>query len=449
MNRLTARSAMALFLLLTVLLPMTCAAEDRAGPVKFIAYDQNGAESEMQADSLTVINNHLASFVIWAGSEYKLDGYSSDNPEFFYLDSLSSDLTFDLFLYVGENSSIICDGSVSVPKRIFLSPHSTLSFHRRKESSPSGQISLGSIVLNEGATLNLNSANLKVGEIIKRLFNGGDQPAATINILGGEVTSPIIAGGGSLNVNMYNGKLDATGSSDDAGISSENPTAEDLTFNLQGGTLFAVGGNNAPGIGDGVNLIISGGEAFITGYGGHAALECASLTFSPSGENEYIRVYDGTDRNTRKLIGSYNHSNSDGALDTLRNYTALSMEKVVMTAIEIDQAPQTCYVGESPRFVVNALTEGVSPDSFTVEYKQNGSYSTTPPTQPGTYNVRITRPMDNTYLSFETEIPGGLVIARRSLADLPQTGDTSRPAAWLALLGACCAGLWCVSRRRS
>ena len=31
---------------------------------------------------------------------------------------------------------------------------------------------------------------------------------------------------------------------------------------------------------------------------------------------------------------------------------------------------------------------------------------------------------------------------------IPQTGDTSRPAAWLALLGACCAGLWCVSRRR-
>ena len=35
-----------------------------------------------------------------------------------------------------------------------------------------------------------------------------------------------------------------------------------------------------------------------------------------------------------------------------------------------------------------------------------------------------------------------------STANLPQTGDTSRPAAWLALLGACCAGLWCVSRRR-
>ena len=32
--------------------------------------------------------------------------------------------------------------------------------------------------------------------------------------------------------------------------------------------------------------------------------------------------------------------------------------------------------------------------------------------------------------------------------DLPQTGDTSRPVAWLALLGACCAGLWCAGRRR-
>ena len=32
--------------------------------------------------------------------------------------------------------------------------------------------------------------------------------------------------------------------------------------------------------------------------------------------------------------------------------------------------------------------------------------------------------------------------------NLPQTGDTSHLTLWLALLGACCAGLWCVSRRR-
>ena len=35
-----------------------------------------------------------------------------------------------------------------------------------------------------------------------------------------------------------------------------------------------------------------------------------------------------------------------------------------------------------------------------------------------------------------------------STDSLPQTGDTSRPAAWLALLSACCAGLWLVNRRR-
>lgn len=422
MNRLTARTATALLLLLTMLLPIACAAEDKAGPVTFITYDQNGAESENQADSLTVINNNLTSFVIWDGREYKLDGYSSsDNPEFFYLDSRSSDLTYGLFLYVDENSSIICDGSASVPQRIFLSPRSTLSFHRRKESLPSAQISFNRLVLNEGAVLNLNSANLKAERIYNVLFNGGDQPAATINILGGEITSPIICVVGSLNVNMYSGKLNAYGSGADAGITGEN-----LTFNLQGGTLFAVGGDTAPGIGDGVNLIISGGEAFITGYGGHNALECASLTFSPSGENEYIRVYEGTDRNTRKLIGNYNQSNSDGALDTLRNYTALSMEKVVMTAIGIDEAPQTCYMGENPCFAVNVLTEGVESGSFTVEYKQNGVYSTTPPTQAGTYDVRITRPMDDTYLPFEKEITGGLVVALRTItytSPAPQTID--------------------------
>lgn len=32
--------------------------------------------------------------------------------------------------------------------------------------------------------------------------------------------------------------------------------------------------------------------------------------------------------------------------------------------------------------------------------------------------------------------------------DLPKTGDSSRLTGWLALLGACCAGLLCLNRRR-
>ena len=31
---------------------------------------------------------------------------------------------------------------------------------------------------------------------------------------------------------------------------------------------------------------------------------------------------------------------------------------------------------------------------------------------------------------------------------LPKTGDSSRLAVWLALLGACCIGVWCLTRRR-
>ena len=33
--------------------------------------------------------------------------------------------------------------------------------------------------------------------------------------------------------------------------------------------------------------------------------------------------------------------------------------------------------------------------------------------------------------------------------NLPQTGDSSRLTLWLALLGASCAGLWCLNRRRA
>ena len=32
--------------------------------------------------------------------------------------------------------------------------------------------------------------------------------------------------------------------------------------------------------------------------------------------------------------------------------------------------------------------------------------------------------------------------------DLPQTGDSSHLLGWAALFGACCAGLWCLNRRR-
>lgn len=85
--------------------------------------------------------------------------------------------------------------------------------------------------------------------------------------------------------------------------------------------------------------------------------------------------------------------------------------------------PRVCGWRSALRLVdLNVLTEGVSPDSFTVEYKQNGVYSATPPAQPGTYDVKITRPMDfksgqlsdPDHLPFEKEITDGLVITKYS-----------------------------------
>lgn len=53
----------------------------------------------------------------------------------------------------------------------------------------------------------------------------------------------------------------------------------------------------------------------------------------------------------------------------------------------------------------------------------------------------------------ETPNPGGTTDPNDATpvpdtTNLPKTGDSSRLTGWLALLGACCAGLWCVSRRR-
>ena len=84
--------------------------------------------------------------------------------------------------------------------------------------------------------------------------------------------------------------------------------------------------------------------------------------------------------------------NPDGLFKQMNSDRHIVMLK--MTAIGIDETTQEYYVDESPCFQVNVLTEGVSPDSFTVEYKQNGVYSATPPAQPDTYDVKITRPMD-------------------------------------------------------
>ena len=83
------------------------------------------------------------------------------------------------------------------------------------------------------------------------------------------------------------------------------------------------------------------------------------------------------------------------------------------------------------------------------------------------YRIHILHEMDGGRSEDFDSVSGGLELTAQGLCvrisslspftitwerfpevNLPQTGDSSRLAVWLALLGACCAGLWCVSRRR-
>lgn len=360
MNRLTVRSAFALLLLLTVLmLTLTCATATAAN-IRYIYYDQDGNWELLEAP---IIEELGYCFYYGDDGDVTLKKINPDGANF-YLDREST--LFDVTrinIDKGDVCLVLSYEKDAYPP-FYVWDDASLSFYNEEHFS--GTRNATSICLSAGSTLNLNSANLNLSGSI-RYFP-----------------------------------------------SSSEPAAKTATVNIYGGTnRITVSADGESGIGQGIELNIFGGELFITGGSGQPALNCTSLNFSPS-SGSYILVYDGVDEDTRTLIGAYNQSNSDGALDTLRNYTALSMEKVRMTAFGIVETPQEYYVDESPRFQVNVLTEGVSPDSFTVEYKQNGAYSTTPLTQPGTYDVKITRPIDLTYLPFEKEITDGLVITKRS-----------------------------------
>ena len=356
MDRLNARSAFALLLLLTVLmLTLTCATAT-AAKIGYIYYDQDGNWKRLEAP---IIDELGYCFHYGDDGDVTLNKINPDGPNF-YLDRESTlfDVT-KINIDEGDVCLVLSYEKDAYPP-FYVSDDASLTFYNEEHFSDTRNAT--SICLGAGSTLNLNSANLNLSGSI-RYFPSSSEPAAA-----------------TATVNMYGGTNTITVSAD-----------------------------GEPGIGQGIELNIFGGELFITGGSGQRALNCTSLNFSPS-SGSYILVYDGVDKDTRTLIGAYNQSNSDGVLDTLKKYTALSMEKAEMSTIGIDQNPQTYCVDDSPRFEVNVLTDGVSSGSFTVEYKQDGAYSTTLPTQPGTYDVRITRAADETYATVNLVIPGGLKV---------------------------------------
>ena len=130
--------------------------------------------------------------------------------------------------------------------------------------------------------------------------------------------------------------------------------------------------------------------------------------------------------------------------------------------LSIDTTPQV-YAAGTPgiAFLVKPTPDTLAPASFTVAYRPAGgsasSWTTDAPFAPGTYDVRVTRPADGAiamraaqstrYAALDCVIPGGLTIKSVGI-DLPQTGDRSNIAIWLALATACVCALALILRAR-
>ena len=86
----------------------------------------------------------------------------------------------------------------------------------------------------------------------------------------------------------------------------------------------------------------------------------------------------------------------------------------VKQTVSVDDAAQTfTYNGQPHSFELRPTPAGLG--GFTVAYQVDGSWTTTAPTNAGSYHVKVSRPEDAMYASFEQEIPFGLVIAPREL----------------------------------
>jgi len=81
----------------------------------------------------------------------------------------------------------------------------------------------------------------------------------------------------------------------------------------------------------------------------------------------------------------------------------------VFDPISIDENVQTYTYGDSNiKYDIKGTNKDL--DGYEVSYYVDDAWTTTVPTNAGTYNVKVTRTSDSTYASYEKEITGGLVI---------------------------------------
>ena len=415
MNRLTARFAMALSLLLAaLLLTLTCAAAEETS----YSYNEYSWDESTGTLKTNVMSKKLSEMMpIDVIDSWHLGGTSSD-PYFYYV-AVPSDLDLTYvpvgYICVQGNVSILllCNVYSEIGEiEVYLEEGSILNMYSL--SSENFGISHTYYCMKAGSTLNLYRI-----ETAATFTSNSAASRPTVNCYMGYncYSGANVANIKDTILNIYGPSRTGLLSLDNSTVSHNNDTTFGIDRPSEYEGVVSLTNHSEMNICDG--KIILKGERIL-----YRDDENSTLNFCPRGENGYYGIFSSTTPSQDSLIGACKGKAPDELFEKINNSNVVSM--VRMTAIGIDEAPQTYYVDESPRFAVNVLTEGVASGSFTVEYKQNGAYSTTPPTQAGTYDVRITRPMDDTYLPFEKEIPGGLVVAMRTItytSPEPQTID--------------------------
>ena len=367
---------------------------------------------------------------------------------------------------------------------------------------------LAGIQVNPGQTLIINGGDILAkggygaAGIGGTRNNGyaGDSACGEVIIHGGTVTA--VGSNGSAGIGGGWGEVWAATSGGEG--SGQYAGGKGGTVTITGGTVTAKGSDGAPAIGGGqgktqddhgtLYLKPTGGRGFIA-----TDLEKSSQIglFGSSNENQ-ISSFTGNNKVTHVEFSTYDKAAVDAVVNPIQklpdpgNYTPgnSAVDQMILDAqsaleamgederalisdmyveklaellkklgiyVILDGDGQSVAGGTVGTLTVRASGpiawfegiqidgEDVDRDCYTVKAGStivtlNPGYVATLPLGPHTLTI-LYRNGGSVSADFE-------VVRAPNVANLPKTGDGSRLTGWLALLGVCCAGAWCLTRKR-
>ena len=420
MNRVIARSIIALFLLLTaLLLTLTCTAVAETYTYNEYSWDESKGELKTNVVTKTRSETDTA-----RNREYYQCYLSGDN-RFYCVDIMTEDLDYfdstnahinTINIESNKTVSLLllrnvrpADTTIEARIAVNLGENSTLNIYSL--STKSRDLSKVDFILGAGSTLNLHC------NVVDGVFQcNGDSPLPTVNLY-----QPLSNFGFQEGVNFLNLKNIIFNVYESIGLGQL--LLHNTTLNLHNDiSLHSSSTNTNLTLQNNSTLNFYSGKIVFHGDKNIDVEIGSTLNLCPSRKNEYICVFNGYESTptSGNLIGAYRGENPKGLFDILNVADNRTMWSWTMTEIVLDEesATHTVYLDELPSFTYTFKT---TPElnGFTVQYRKSGGDSdwiTDMPTAPGTYDVKITRPIDLTYLPFDQVISGGLVITKHSQA---------------------------------